>query len=91
MFTSSWAQISAVVLICFFVYTDQYYNLLIFCFSDTHIYLATKETNFSLPPRSEQVSGAHANEVKHDHSPVVIVVLDPRYDKPYTVFLYLKP
>ena len=29
------------------------------------------------PPRSEQVSGAHVNEIKHDHSPVVIVVLDP--------------
>ena len=33
---------------------------------------------FSLPPRSEQVSGAHVNEMKHDHSPVVsLVVLDP--------------
>ena len=29
---------------------------------------------FSLPPRSEQPSGAHANENKYDHSPVVIVV-----------------
>ena len=27
------------------------------------------------PSRSEQLSGAHANETKHDHSPVVIVVL----------------
>ena len=35
---------------------------------------------FSFPPRSEQVSGAHVNEIKHDDSPVVIVVLDPRYD-----------
>ena len=35
---------------------------------------------FSLPPRSEQVSKAHLNEIKHDHSPVVIVVLDSRYD-----------
>ena len=35
---------------------------------------------FSLPPRSEQVSGAHVNEIKHDHSPVVIVVSDSRYD-----------
>ena len=23
------------------------------------------------------------NEIKHDHSPVVIVVLDPRYDQSY--------
>ena len=30
---------------------------------------------FSLPSRSEQLSGAHANEIKHDHSPVDIVVL----------------
>ena len=36
--------------------------------------------NFSLPPRSEQVNEAVANEIKHDHSPEVIVVLDPRYD-----------
>ena len=35
--------------------------------------------NFSLPPRSEQVNGAHVNEIKHDHSPVVIAVLDSMY------------
>ena len=29
---------------------------------------------------SEQLTGANPNEIKHDHSPVVIVVLDPRYD-----------
>ena len=34
-------------------------------------------------PRSEQVNGAVANEIKHDHSPEVIVVLDPRYDISY--------
>ena len=33
----------------------------------------------SLRPRSEQVSGSHVNEIMHDHSPVVIVDLDPRY------------
>ena len=38
---------------------------------------------FSLPPRSEQVNGAVANEIKHVHSPEVIVVLDPRYDKSF--------
>ena len=43
---------------------------------ETYIFLL----NFSLPPRSEQLSGAHANEIKHDHSPVVIVDLDPQYD-----------
>ena len=31
-------------------------------------------------PRSEQLSKVHANEIKHDHSHEVIVVLDPRYD-----------
>ena len=34
-------------------------------------------------PRSEQVNGAVANEIKHVHSPEVIVVLDPRYDLSY--------
>ena len=43
---------------------------------ETYIFIV----NFSLPPRSEQVSGAHVNEIKHDHSPVVIVVLESRYD-----------
>ena len=32
---------------------------------------------------SLRVGGALANEIKHDHSPVVIVVLDPRYDLSY--------
>ena len=33
--------------------------------------------NFSPPPpRSAQLGGAQANEIKHDHSPAVIVVLD---------------
>ena len=30
---------------------------------------------FSLHPRSEQTSGAHANEIKHDHSPVVMNIM----------------
>ena len=29
---------------------------------------------------SLQVGGALANEIKHNHSPEVIVVLDPRHD-----------
>ena len=29
---------------------------------------------------SFQVGGALANEIKHDHSSVVLVVLDPRHD-----------
>ena len=33
---------------------------------------------------SLQVGGVLANEIKHDNSPVVIVVLGPRYD-----FVYL--
>ena len=32
---------------------------------------------------SEQVGGAHANEIKHDHQPEVIVVFDSRYDESY--------
>ena len=43
---------------------------------ETYIFIL----HFSLPPRSEQVNGAVANEIKHVHSPEVIVVLDPRYD-----------
>ena len=43
---------------------------------ETYIFIL----NFSLPPRSEQVNGAVANEIKPLHSPEVIVVLDPRYD-----------
>ena len=46
---------------------------------ETYIFIS----NFSLPPRSEQVKGAVANEIKHVHSPEVIVVLDPRYDLSY--------
>ena len=46
---------------------------------ETYIFIL----NFSLPPRSEQVKGAVANEIKHVHSPEVIVVLDPRYDLSY--------
>ena len=46
---------------------------------ETYIFIL----NFSLPPRSEQVNRAVANEIKHVHSPEVIVVLDPRYDLSY--------
>ena len=46
---------------------------------ETYIFIL----NFSLPPRSEQVNGAVANEIKHVHSPEVIVVFDPRYDLSY--------
>ena len=43
---------------------------------ETYIFIL----NFSIPARSEQLSGSHANDIKHDHSHVVIVVLDPRYN-----------
>ena len=36
--------------------------------------------HFSIRACSEQLSGSYASEIKHDHSPVVIVVLDPGYD-----------
>ena len=52
---------------------------------ETYIFIL----NFSLPPRSEQVNGAVANEIKHVHSPEVIVVLDPRYDLSYKA-LYIR-
>ena len=45
----------------------------------THIFIL----NVSLPANSEQFIGAHVNEIKHDHSPVVIGVLDSRYDLSY--------
>ena len=32
---------------------------------------------FLLPSRYDQLSGANENEIKHDHSPVVIAVLTP--------------
>ena len=40
----------------------------------------SKAPTFLSWTRSDQVSGAHVNEIKHDHSPVVIVVVDSRYD-----------
>ena len=43
---------------------------------ETYIFIL----NFSFPSRSEQLSGANANEIKDDHSHVVILVLDFRYD-----------
>ena len=46
---------------------------------ETYIFIL----NFSLPPLSEQVNGVVANEIKHVHSPEVIVVLDPRYNYSY--------
>ena len=46
---------------------------------ETYIFIL----NFSHPPRSEHVNEAVANEIKHVHSPEVIVVLDPRYDFSY--------
>ena len=45
--------------------------------------LLLSQAGRGLPPRSEQVNGAVANEIKHVHSPEVIVVLDPRYDLSY--------
>ena len=42
------------------------------------IYIFIKK-NFACLP-SLQVAGTLAYEIKHDHSPLVIVVLDPRYD-----------
>ena len=44
--------------------------------------------NFSLPPRSEQVNGAVANEIKHVHSPEVILVFRPQIQLIIQGFVY---
>ena len=54
---------------------------------DTYIFIMI----FSLPPRSKQRSGAHVNEIKHDHSPVVMVVLDPQIRLIIQGLAYLYP
>ena len=46
---------------------------------ETYIFIL----NFSIPACSEQLSRSHANDIKHSNSPVVIFVLDPRYDSSY--------
>ena len=45
---------------------------------------------FSFPLCSEQVNGAVANEIKHVHSPEVIVVLDPDTNNHTFVYSYLE-
>ena len=51
---------------------------------ETYIFIL----NFSLPPRSEQVNGAVANEIKHVHSPEVIVVFRPQIQLIIQGFVY---
>ena len=36
--------------------------------------------NFLHASSSSHLEGTRENEIKHDHSPVVYVVIDPRYD-----------
>ena len=48
---------------------------LIYLSLETYIFIL----NFSHNSRSEQLSGVNANEIKHEHLHVVIVVLDARY------------
>ena len=44
----------------------------------------------SLASHFSQLGGAHANETKHDHSPVVYdAVLDPRYDLSFKAYAYI--
>ena len=52
---------------------------------ETYIFIL----NFSLPPRSEQVNGAVANEMKHVHSPEVIVVFRPQIQLIIQGFVYI--
>ena len=51
---------------------------------ETYIFIL----NFSLPPGSEQVNGAVANEIKHVHSPEVIVVFRPQIQLIIQGFVY---
>ena len=52
---------------------------------ETYIFML----NFSLPPRSKQLSVAYENEIKHDHSSLVKIILDPRYDLSYkALYIY---
>ena len=44
--------------------------------------------NFSLPPRSEQVNGSVANEIKDVHSPEVIVDFRPQIQLIIQGFVY---
>ena len=47
--------------------------------------------NFSLVFHSSQLGGAHANEIKHEHSPVVYVVFDPgKFEKLKTTEIIIK-
>ena len=48
-------------------------------YSDGDIYF---HLNFSLASRFSQLGGAHANEIKHDHSPVVYVVFRSQIRRP---------
>ena len=34
---------------------------------------------------------AHANEINQDHSTIVHVVVDPRYDYSYKIYVYVSP
>ena len=61
--------------------------------SSVPIISSTQDTQIRLNrwflPRSEQLNGAHANEIKHDHSPVAIVLVDPRYHESYkALYIY---
>ena len=60
-------------------------GLLVRYLADTSIFIL----NFRFPPL--QISRAVANEIKHDHSPVIIVVLDPQTRLIIRGVVYLKP
>ena len=52
---------------------------------ETYIFIL----NFPLLRRFERLRGAQANEIKHDYSPEVILVLDSRYDLLYkALYIY---
>ena len=44
--------------------------------------------NLSLASRSSQFGGAHANKIKHDHSPVVYVVETPSTINHKPIYIY---
>ena len=45
--------------------------------------------NFSFASSSSQLGRAHANEIKHDYSPIVNVVLDNQIRQPYKAHAYI--
>ena len=59
-----------------FAWTKQSKGWRVRFLAETYIFIL----NFLLISRYLQLGGTHANEIKHDYSPVVFDYLDPKYD-----------